>query len=140
MEAKTKKAAKKKNRPVKKAGAKAGPRQIQIWRTDLVQAARLGLCYTLKDLMAASGVSEMVVMRIIRGNPDVQYRTLEAVVSALHLRMEEVFEREAKVAEVIRRIYERAKLNWDVRELNGTVLAIKDDGTPIIVQKPSLLN
>lgn len=133
MVAKTRKAARKKNKPTKKAGADTGTRQIQIWRKELLKAARSGLCYTLKDVVAASGVSEMVVMRIMSGNPDVQYRTLEAVVSALHLRMDEVFDQEAKVAEVLKRVYDRAQLNWEIKDLNGAVIAIKADGTVIKV-------
>jgi hypothetical protein len=133
MEAKNKKATRRKNKPAKRAGANTGPGEIQVWRKDLLEAVRSGLCYTLKDVVAASGVSEMVVLRIMKGNPEVQYRKLEAVVSALHLRMGEVFDQEANVAGVLKRVYDRVQLNWEIKDLNGAVVAIKADGTVIKV-------
>jgi transcriptional regulator with XRE-family HTH domain len=119
----------------KKPQTKASPRQrkIQVWRKEVLQAARAALEYTIKDIEEKSGVDYKVVSWIMRGQYNVQYESLEAVVSSLFLKMFEIYNPEAKISTIIEEIYDRANLKHKVREVNGGVVAVKTDSTLIAI-------
>jgi transcriptional regulator with XRE-family HTH domain len=127
MSAKTKKGAKP---PMK---ARPNPKRKQTWRTEVLQAARNALEYRIEDVVEKSGVNDKVVRRIMRGDYNPTFKTLESVVSSLHLEMVEIFDPKAAIAEVIKKVYERARLNREVKDIDGAVIALKPDGTLIAV-------
>jgi len=104
---------------------------IQIWRTDVLEAARNALEYTAKDVIEKSRVNQRVVERVMRGDYKVNYESLESVVSSLFLKMEEIYNLKTTIAELTKEIYQRAKLNRRIREVEGTVIALKPDGTVV---------
>lgn len=123
--------AKKAKKKLTKASQRS--REKQMWRTEILQAARAALEYRFEDLRELSGVNEKVIAKIMRGDYNATYRTLESVVTSLYLEMFEIFDPEATIAEVVNNVYDRAKLKRKVREINGAVVAIKPDNTMIVI-------
>src|SRR6266508_2789378 len=132
MGAKTKKAAKPKTKKTNTRDAPT-PRKIRVWRTDVLEAARNALGYSIKDIVEKSRVNRKVVERVMQGDYKVNYESLESVVSSLFLKMEEVYNPKTTIAELTKEIYQRAKLNRRIREVEGAVIALKPDGTVVPV-------
>ena len=115
----------------KKVGAR--PKSKQKYRNELIQAARTALDYTMKDVERRSGVTETIVRRIMQGKTNIGLESLMSVVDSLHLKMVEVFDREAMLSNVIEAIIRRAKLNWKVIVADGAIIVKKNDGKVIAV-------
>jgi hypothetical protein len=108
-------------------------REKQLWRTEFLNAARTALEYRFEDLREISGINEKVIAKIMRGDYNATYRSLESVVTSLYLEMFEIFNPEATIAEVVKNVYDRANLKREVRQINGAVVAIKPDDTMIVI-------
>ncbi len=138
MGAKTKKAAKPKTKKTNTRDAPT-PRKIRVWRTDVLEAARNALGYSIKDIVEKSRVNRKVVERVMQGDHKTRYESLESVVSSLFLKMEEVYNPKATIAELTKEVNKRAKVNRRVRELEGVVIALKPDGAVIQIWRTDVL-
>jgi len=138
MGAKTKKAAKPKTKKTNTRDAPT-PRKIRVWRTDVLEAARNALGYSIKDIVEKSRVNRKVVERVMQGDHKTRYESLESVVSSLFLKMEEVYNPKAPIAELTKEVNKRAKVNRRVRELEGVVIALKPDGAVIQIWRTDAL-
>jgi hypothetical protein len=103
------------------------PREKQTWRPEVLHAARNALELRFEDIRELTGINEKGIAKIMRGDYNATYRTLESVVSSLFLEMFEVFDPEETIISIVKKVYERANLERKVKEIDGAVVAIKPD-------------